>query len=279
MSAANLRPMQRVHDLAGIGVGPFNLGLAALAAPVDGLDAVFLEQREFRLAPGHDAGIGASAGPFHGRPGHPGRPHLAVLIPELSQGDRPAVPVLHPGELLPAAGRIQPVLPVGGRPAATPSGLARRPAVTYADGVYGLHVHGPAGAEVLRARQLVLGTGTSPYVPEAVQRSRRRRRTGPPQCRVPARKDELLRQPSITIVGSGQSAAEIYYDLLEEIDIHGYQLNWVTRSGRFFPLEYTKLTLEMTSPEYVDYFHALPRTARPPESRARRTSTRASTRN
>ena len=27
---------------------------------------------------------------------------------------------------------------------------------------------------------------------------------------------------------------------------------------RFFPLEYTKLTLEMTSPEYMDYFHALP---------------------
>jgi lysine N6-hydroxylase len=63
-------------------------------------------------------------------------------------------------------------------------------------------------------------------------------------------------------VGSGQSAAEIYYELLQEIDVHGYQLNWVTRSGRFFPLEYTKLTLEMTSPEYVDYFHGLPQEQR-----------------
>ena len=43
---------------------------------------------------------------------------------------------------------------------------------------------------------------------------------------------------------------------------HGYRLNWVTRSPRFFPLEYTKLTLEMTSPEYVDYFHALPEATR-----------------
>jgi lysine N6-hydroxylase len=67
---------------------------------------------------------------------------------------------------------------------------------------------------------------------------------------------------SITLVGSGQSAAEIYYDLLGEIDVHGYRLNWVTRSPRFFPLEYTKLTLEMTSPEYVDYFHALPERTR-----------------
>ena len=85
-------------------------------------------------------------------------------------------------------------------------------------------------------------------------------------------------QGVITIVGSGQSAAEIYYDLLSEIDVHGYQLNWVTRSPRFFPLEYTKLTLEMTSPEYIDYFHALPEEhPLPARSRARRASTRAST--
>jgi lysine N6-hydroxylase len=63
-------------------------------------------------------------------------------------------------------------------------------------------------------------------------------------------------------VGSGQSAAEIYHELLAEIDVHGYQLNWVTRSPRFFPLEYTKLTLEMTSPDYIDYFRALPEDTR-----------------
>jgi lysine N6-hydroxylase len=75
-------------------------------------------------------------------------------------------------------------------------------------------------------------------------------------------RSELVKKESITIVGSGQSAAEIYYDLLGEIDVHGYRLNWVTRSPRFFPLEYTKLTLEMTSPEYIDYFHALPEPTR-----------------
>ncbi len=36
------------------------------------------------------------------------------------------------------------------------------------------------------------------------------------------------------------------------------EILWLTRSPRFFPLEYTKLTLEMTSPEYVDHIHALP---------------------
>src|SRR5262249_33680444 len=70
-------------------------------------------------------------------------------------------------------------------------------------------------------------------------------------------KKALQDKRSITVVGSGQSAAEIYYDLLQDIDSKPYTLNWVTRSPRFFPLDYTKLTLEMTSPEYVDYFHGL----------------------
>lgn len=72
------------------------------------------------------------------------------------------------------------------------------------------------------------------------------------------KKARLQTQKSITVVGSGQSAAEIYYDLLQDIDRYGYSLHWLTRSPRFYPLEYSKLTLEMTSPEYVDYFYSLP---------------------
>jgi len=34
-----------IFDFAAIGVGPFNLGLAALTEPVEGLNGVFLEQR------------------------------------------------------------------------------------------------------------------------------------------------------------------------------------------------------------------------------------------
>ncbi|HLU01771.1 MAG TPA: SidA/IucD/PvdA family monooxygenase, partial [Advenella sp.] len=34
-----------IYDVLGIGLGPFNLGLACLMAPVDGLTAVFLERK------------------------------------------------------------------------------------------------------------------------------------------------------------------------------------------------------------------------------------------
>ena len=61
----------------------------------------------------------------------------------------------------------------------------------------------------------------------------------------------------MTVVGSGQSAAEIYRALMENSAESGHRLDWFTRSPRFFPMEYTKLTLEMTSPEYTSYFHGL----------------------
>ena len=128
-------------------------------------------------------------------------------------------------------------------------------AVEYDGEAYVITAETPGGRETYRARRLVLGTGTPPYVPDAC-----RDLAGDVihSARYLERKASLQAKDSITVVGSGQSAGEIFYDLLADSDAHGYELTWITRSPRFFPLEYTKLTLEMTSPEYVDYFHALP---------------------
>jgi lysine N6-hydroxylase len=71
-------------------------------------------------------------------------------------------------------------------------------------------------------------------------------------------RDALRASGSVTVVGSGQSAAEVYRDLLEDSGPDTYRVDWVTRSPRFFPMEYTKLTLELTSPEYTDHYRALP---------------------
>ncbi len=113
----------------------------------------------------------------------------------------------------------------------------------------------PDNKQIYFTKKLVLGTGPSPYIPESCMA------LNSPithSSNYLNDKENLQQQKIITIVGSGQSAAEIYYDLLQEIDHYGYELNWITRSPRFFPLEYSKLTLEMTSPEYVDYFYQLP---------------------
>jgi lysine N6-hydroxylase len=106
-----------------------------------------------------------------------------------------------------------------------------------------------------RAKRLVVGVGSVPQLPECCGEMR-------DSCihsaHYVARKQALQQKRSIAVIGSGQSAAEIFYDLLKESDDHDYSLTWITRSPRFFQMENTKLTLEMISPDYIDYFYNLP---------------------
>ncbi len=113
--------------------------------------------------------------------------------------------------------------------------------------------------KIYKAKKIVLGTGTPPYVPECCKKIKDKAVHSSQYLK---NKEKLQAQKKITVLGSGQSAAEVFYDLLLEADTKNYELNWITRSPRFFPLEYSKLTLEMTSPEYVDYFYNLPSTKR-----------------
>ncbi|OUD97354.1 L-lysine N6-monooxygenase [Clavibacter michiganensis subsp. michiganensis] len=135
----------------------------------------------------------------------------------------------------------------------------RAVAFDEAEGAYVVESVDAAGAaHVHRGRNLVVGVGTPPWLPEAV-------RDLPGVVHSSGylgAKAALQERDAITVVGSGQSAAEIYRDLLEDVDSRGYRLDWITRSPRFFPLEYTRLTLEMTSPEYSDHFFGLPADAR-----------------
>ncbi len=64
---------------------------------------------------------------------------------------------------------------------------------------------------------------------------------------------------SVAVIGSGQSAAEVFADLLEHAT---GRVDWFTRSSGFLPMEYSKLGLEHFSPEYTAYFHALPEAKR-----------------
>ncbi|SFS58250.1 lysine N(6)-hydroxylase/L-ornithine N(5)-oxygenase family protein [Marininema halotolerans] len=113
---------------------------------------------------------------------------------------------------------------------------------------------------IYQTRHLVLGTGSVPNIDPRY--SDLPREDVFHSARFLENLDRCRHARSITVVGSGQSAAEVFYTLLQEQSSHGYQLDWFTRSNGFFPMEYSKLGLEHFSPEYTRHFHSLSPAAR-----------------
>ena len=250
----------RRHHLAGVGIGPFNLSLAALAAGVDGLDAVFFDARpEFRWHPGLLVEGATLQVPF-----------LADLVTLVD----PTNPfsflnyLRDRGRLLPfyfAERFHMPRVEYDdyGRWAA-----ARLPSCHFGHEVTGIRWAGDAfeltiaGTEPVLADNVVLGVGSVPSVPEPL-----RDLVADPG--VPAlhsadyliHRDELLAAGSVTVVGSGQSGAEVVLDLLRSRStVDG--LRWLARTPAFAPMEYSKLGLEQFTPDYTAYFHGLPEAVR-----------------
>ncbi|WOF22971.1 SidA/IucD/PvdA family monooxygenase [Microbacterium betulae] len=260
-----------VHDVVGIGIGPFGLGLAALAQPLPDVDAVFLDQADgFRWHPGMMIDGATIQVPF-----------LADLV---TMAD-PTSPYSFLA-FLKATGRLYPFYiresfyPLRSEydeycrwvAAQLPTLRWRRRVVAVEEEGDLLVVRaevldaagGVVGTESRRARHVVLGVGTRPVLPAPLRaladEVARHPSAGPVvhSARYLPARDALRGSGSVTVVGSGQSAAEVYRDLLADVQDRDARVDWVTRSPRFFPMEYTKLTLEMTSPEYTDHYRSLP---------------------
>ncbi|MDI1453918.1 SidA/IucD/PvdA family monooxygenase, partial [Streptomyces sp. ATE26] len=109
-----------------------------------------------------------------------------------------------------------------------------------------------------RTRNIVLGIGTAPHVPEAL-----RPLAEAPGVPVIHAADYLRHRATlrtaghITVVGSGQSGAEVFLDLLRHRPAGQERLHWIGRTEAFAPMEYSKLGLEHFTPDYTRYFHAL----------------------
>lgn len=248
-----------VHDLLGIGIGPFNLGLAALADPIAHLDAVFLDEN-----PGFDW--------------HPGlllegatlqTPFMADLVTLADPTSRYSFL-----NYLKSTGRIYAfyIRENFFMLRAEYNQYCRwvcdqLSSLVFDSRVTEIHYDPAAHCYVVtsvspqtgqtrfyRARRLVLGTGPQRHIPtccESLDGDVFHAADYLSHC------DGLADKTSVTILGSGQSAAEIFEDRLNSAG-PAQRLDWFTRSSRFFAMAYDKLTLELTSPEYIDYFHQLP---------------------
>ena len=261
------------HDLVGVGIGPFNLSLAALADGIrGGLAATFYEQRPA----------------FHWHPG--------ILI----EGSTLQVPYL--ADLVTLADPTSPwsfLSYLRARERLFPFYFAERFHIQRAEydaycrwaseQLPGLHfghqvdavrwnserdlfevdftqLDSEGEAEALgRAytRNVVLGIGTEPHIPDPLK----------PLAEAPTvpvihsadyldHRERVLAADHITVIGSGQSGAEIFLDLLRARPAGAEKIHWLARTEAFAPMEYSKLGLEQFTPDYTRYFHALPEPTR-----------------
>ncbi|GAQ55457.1 lysine N(6)-hydroxylase/L-ornithine N(5)-oxygenase family protein [Streptomyces acidiscabies] len=265
-------PPDTPRDLVGIGIGPVNLSLAALAQPLTGLDAVFYEQR-----PGFDW--------------HPG-----LLI----DGARVQVPFL--ADLVTLADPASPwtfLNYLKTRDRLFPFYFAERSHMQRAEydaycrwvagNLPGLHfrhqvdavrwnperalfevdftqLDAEGEAEALGrtyTKNVALGVGTEPHIPDVLRPLVDA--TGVPVVHAADYLDHraaFLAAGHVTVVGTGQSGAEIFLDLLRNRPKGRERLHWIGRSEAFAPMEYSKLGLEHFTPDHTRYFHALPEPVR-----------------
>ncbi|MEH6986338.1 lysine N(6)-hydroxylase/L-ornithine N(5)-oxygenase family protein [Cytobacillus firmus] len=250
---------QKVYDLIGVGIGPFNLGLAAMMEETGGKDVQFFEQRtEFNWHKGMLIEGTTLQVPF-----------FADLVSMADVKSRfTYLNYLQTNNRLyhfyflekfhiPRKEYNDYCRWVAGQLPACRFGF-RVEKISPINGLYEVVVRNvqTGECEFCLTKHVAVGVGTSPSVPPHLKEQ-----LGPNilhSSQYMERKSELKQAGSITVIGSGQSAAEIFYDLLKEQDDGAYELNWFTRSKGFFPMEYSKLGLEYFSPDYIDFFYQLP---------------------
>lgn len=240
---------QKIYDILGIGIGPFNLGLAALAHPIKELSCLFIDQREeFNWHPGMMLESARLQVPFYA--------DLVTLADPRSEFS--FLNFLHgKKEMFRFAVRENYYIKRTLYNQYCRWVAERLPSLRFSTACQQIEKQGAfykvrtSGGEFL-AQKIILGTGTMAFIPEF---SKMPQEGVLHSADYLPQKESLLQSPSVTIVGSGQSAAEIFYDLLPTYD---GKLSWFTRADRFFPMDYSKLSLEMSSPYYIDHFYSLP---------------------
>ncbi|MFF1955746.1 lysine N(6)-hydroxylase/L-ornithine N(5)-oxygenase family protein [Streptomyces sp. NPDC058220] len=256
-----------VYDLVGVGIGPFNLSLAALSDGAPGLRTLFLDAKPaFSWHPGLLLEGTALQVPF-----------LADLVTMadptspwsylnyLREHDRmfpfffserfhiPRREYDHycrwVAEHLPSCRFDARVMELEWDESADAFAVTHRSA-------------GGAVSRVL-ARRIVLGVGTLPVVPEPLRPLFTPAHAGRVLHSADYRthRARLAGLNDVTVVGAGQSGAEVALDLLRHQDgdgAGGPYVRWLARTPAFAPMEYSKIGLEHFTPDYIRYFRALP---------------------
>ncbi|HLY71331.1 MAG TPA: SidA/IucD/PvdA family monooxygenase [Puia sp.] len=250
---------QTVHDLIGIGIGPFNLGLAALAHDIPNLKTLFFDKQEsFNWHAGMLLDNARLQVPFFADLVTLSDPRSKFSYLNYKHARGRLIPFgIHEKYYILRKEYNEYCRWVAAQLSNLHFGCACE-SVRFikTNKIFEVTIKENSSRSTLKfyAKRIVLGVGNVPNIPS---------------CALPLiseniihssnflfSKEKLLTKRKITILGSGQSAAEIFYDILQESDRFD-QLYLFTRAPDFFPMDYSRFALEKTSPDYIDYFFSL----------------------
>lgn len=248
-----------VYDLVGVGIGPFNLSAAALADQTDLAVTFFDENPEFSWHPGMLIEGASLQVPFLA--------DLVTLVDPTSRWsflsylrERDRLFPFYFAEKFHISRREYSDYCRWAAESLPSCVFGRRvTAVRWTESAGAFEVETTdavtAHTSTVTARNVVLGVGGRPSVPEPF--------TGLLGKEIFHSSSYLDNVESlddagdITVLGSGQSGAEVFLDLLRRRRGTGTRLRWLTRSPAFAPMEYSKLGLEHFTPDYTRYFRTL----------------------
>ncbi|SDJ55252.1 lysine N(6)-hydroxylase/L-ornithine N(5)-oxygenase family protein [Salimicrobium halophilum] len=249
-----------MYDVIGIGIGPYNLGLAGLIDQTDEVDGIFFDDTpKFEWHPGMLVEKMDLQVPFMADLAtfaDPKSPY--TFMNYLYENNRMFAFYLYQNVKIPrqeyndylqwVAGLLD-NLSFG----STVVDVLDRKEEEY----YTVRVEDKMTGEITDydTKHIVMATGTEPLVLDGMEHFPNEDVLH--SSRYLFEKEQLLKSKDVTVVGSGQSALEIFLDLLEEQERQDMNLTLLTRSGGLFQLDQAKFAQEMFTPEYIDYFHAL----------------------
>lgn len=237
---------KKIYDILGIGIGPFNLGLAALCHCIPGLDCLFIDQNEsFNWHPGLMIAGTRLQVPYYADLVTLANPKSDFSYMMYLQSKKKMFRFAILENCFITRKEYNDYCRWVVDQLSSLQFNQRCQEITFEDGVYKVCTT----TDEYYARHIVIGVGTVPCIPEFAKGKGAFHSSDYLNV-----KDQLLSKDSITLVGSGQSAAEIFYDLFS---CYEGELSWFTRSPGFFPMDYSKFALEKTSPDYIDHFYSL----------------------
>ncbi|MGR5499393.1 lysine N(6)-hydroxylase/L-ornithine N(5)-oxygenase family protein [Vibrio sp. DNB22_10_4] len=238
-------------DLVGVGIGPFNLSIAALAAPKAELKSQFYERKpEFAWHPGlllNHAKMQTSFLKDLVTAVDPTSPYTFMNYLVKNQK---FYPFTARGDFMISRLEFSDYMAWTAKQLPNTQFATDISEVRFADDHFVITANG----ESVTSRHLVVGTGTQPVVPECVE--------GKLSEHCFHAHEMMVRKPDLTgkriaIIGGGQTGADIFQHVFAGDFGKPRQLDWVSRRANLEGLDESCFSDQFFMPDYVNQFYHL----------------------